>query len=65
MTSATACLKRRGEIAPLMPMRSPRGDKRRMKPDGAKCECAADACILAHGLLSKRIARAALNRAKT
>jgi hypothetical protein len=52
-------------ITPLMPMRSPSGDQRRMKPNDAKCDCAADACMVALGLRPKRIARAALNRAKT
>jgi hypothetical protein len=63
-TSAARCSKRRSAIAPLMQMCSPRGDQRRMKSDGAKCDCAADACMLAHGFEPKRIARAAPNRAK-
>ena len=35
-----------------------------MKQYGAKNECAADACMLAHGPHPKRVARAALNSAK-
>ena len=41
------------------------GDQRRMKHDGAKSDCAADACMLAQGFEPKRVAYAALNRAKT
>jgi hypothetical protein len=48
-----------------MPMGSPLGDQRRMKLDGVKNDCAADACMPAHGLQPNRIARAALHRAKT
>jgi hypothetical protein len=48
-----------------MPIRSPLSDQRRMKLDGAKNDCAADACMLAHGFEPKRVAYAALNRSKT
>jgi hypothetical protein len=33
--------------------------------DDAQCDCAADACMLAHGLQPKRIVGAALNRTKS
>jgi hypothetical protein len=48
-----------------MPVGSPSGDQGRMKHDGAKSDCAADACMLAHGLHPKRVAHDALNRATT
>jgi hypothetical protein len=64
-TSAATYSKWWSAIAPLMPARSPWGDQRRMKHDGAKNDCAADACMLAHGFEPKRIASAALYRATT
>jgi hypothetical protein len=64
-TRAATCPKRRSAIAPLMPTRSPGGDQRRMKHDDAKNDCAADACMLAHGLHPKRVVHDALSRAKT
>jgi hypothetical protein len=38
-------------------------DQRRDMLDVAKRACAADACMLAHGLQPKRIVRTVLNRA--
>jgi hypothetical protein len=57
--------KRRNAIASLMPMRSPTCDQRRVKPDVARHDCAADACMLAHGPHSKRVTHDARNRVKT